>query len=95
MFTFINLIVKAIPGDKWRLNKNNHSYRIMVNNKPLKNSEGKFYQIPENKIKMLKLYVKTYPVLPEDTYLLLGNQPGGSLDATRFGLIDKANIPER
>ena len=85
-------IVKAIPGDKWRLNKNNHSYQIIVNNKALKNSEGKLYQIPENKITMLKLYTKSYPVLPEDTYLILGNRVSGSLDASRFGLIDKGNI---
>lgn len=87
-------IIKAIPGDKWRLNKNHRRniYQIMVDGKPLKNSQGKYYGIPESKIRMLKLYVQDYPVLPENTYLILGNQISGSLDATRFGLIDKSDI---
>jgi signal peptidase I len=85
-------IVKAVPGDKWYLRKSNGDYLIVVNDKPLVNSEGKFYQIPESKKKMLQLYVEDYPVLPENTYLILGNQVSGSLDATRFGLIDKSDI---
>ena len=85
-------IVKAIPGDNWRLKKNNHSYQIIVNDKLLKNSVGEIYQIPESNIQMLKLYVKHYPTLPENTYLLLGNQQEGSLDSTRFGLIDRTGI---
>lgn len=87
-------LVKAVPGDKWHLKKNEqqNSYQIIVNGKPLKNSEGKYYGIPESKIRMLKLYVQDYPVLPENTYLILGNQISGSLDATRFGLIDKSDI---
>lgn len=85
-------IVMAVPGDEWRLRKNNGSYMIVVNGKPLLNSEGKSYQISESKVRMLKLYVKSYPVLPENTYLILGNRVFGSLDATRFGLIDKGDI---
>ena len=87
-------LVKAVSGDRWHLKKNNrqNSYQIIVNDKPLKNSQGEFYQIPESNIRMLKLYVKSYPVLPENTYLILGNQVSGSLDATRFGLIDKSDI---
>jgi len=41
---------------------------------------------------MLKLYVKSYPVLPDNTYLILGNKVSGSSDSTRFGLIDKSDI---
>ena len=87
-------IAKAIPGDKWRLKKEyqQNSYQIIVNNKPLKNSEGKCYQIPESNIKMLKLYAKSYPLLPNNTYLILGNKVSGSLDATQFGLIGKGDI---
>ena len=87
-------IVKAVPGDRWRLKKDEQrdSYQIIVNEQPLINSEGKYYQIPESNIRMLKLYVKDYPVLPENTYLILGNKASGSLDATRFGLIDKSDI---
>ena len=87
-------IVKAVPGDKWQLKKNNrqNSYQIMVNGGPLKNSDGKSYRIAESNIKMLKLYVQDYPTIPQNTYLILCNQLSGSLDATRFGLIDKSDI---
>lgn len=85
-------IVKAIPGDSWHLKKNKRGYQIIVNGRPLKNSKGERYQIPESSIQMLKLYVKDYPILPENTYLILGNQISGSLDSTKFGLIDKSDI---
>lgn len=87
-------IVKAIPGDEWRLEKNNrqNSYQIIVNGQPLKNSENEFYQISESNIQILKLYVRNYPTIPENTYLILGNQTTGTLDATRFGLISKRDI---
>lgn len=85
-------IVKAVPEDRWELRKSNDSYLIVVNEQPLINSEGKYYQIPESNIKMLNLYVEDYPVLPDNTYLILGNKASGSLDATRFGLIDKSDI---
>jgi len=94
-------IVKAIPGDKWRVFQKrsfqagrfaSDSYQIIVNDKPLKNSEGQYYQIPESNIKMLKLYAESYPVLKDDTYLILGNKILGSLDATRFGLVSKSDI---
>jgi signal peptidase I len=86
-------IVKALPGDKWRLRKNGpNRYYIIVNNKPLKTSNGEFYQIPESKINMLKLYVRSYPLIPKDTYLILGNHINGTMDATRFGLVDKSDI---
>lgn len=87
-------IVKAIPGDKWRLKRDeqNNSYQIIVNGKPLKNSQNKLYQIPESKSKMLKLYAREYPQLGENTYLILGNQTSGSKDSTKFGLVDKSDI---
>jgi len=87
-------IVKAIPGDKWHLEKGNSQdgYRIIINDQPIKNSEGEFYLIPEAKIKMLEIYVQGYPIIPENTYLILGNQTAGTLDATQFGLISKSDI---
>jgi signal peptidase I len=85
-------IVKGVPQDKWLLEKVADGYQIIVNGSPLKNSEGKLYQIPEINIRMLQLYARTYPVLPGNTYLILGNQPSGTKDSTTFGVIDKSNI---
>lgn len=84
--------VKAVPDDKWNLKKTDNGYEIAVNDIFLLNSEGKPYLIPESSIKMLELYVKDYPVIPADTYLLLGDKTDGSLDSTSFGLVGKKDI---
>ena len=85
-------IVRAVPGDRWSLKMASEGYEIIVNDSPLKNSAGVVYQIPAGNIKILNLYVTSYPVIPQDTYLILGNLPEGTLDGTRFGLISKNDI---
>ncbi len=85
-------IVKGLPKDTFSLQKaeDTDGYYIIINDKILKNSEGEKY-IVDNR--MLSLYVRDYKgVIPADVYLVLGNIPTGSLDATRFGLIDKSDI---
>jgi signal peptidase I len=84
--------IKAIPGDTWNLKKTDNGYEIVVNDISLLNSEGKLYLIPEGSTKMLELYVKDYPVIPVDTYLLLGDKIDGSTDSTSFGLVSKKDI---
>lgn len=87
-------IVKAVPGDKWRIEKDEvlNLYRIIVNDLALENSEGKIYRIPEADIKILKLYAASYPVIPPDSYLILGNVVSGSIDSTKFGLVGSKDI---
>jgi len=42
---------------------------------------------------MLKLYEDDYHgIIPPNTYLLLGDQVNGSIDAGAFGLVDKSDI---
>lgn len=84
--------IKAIPGDRWKLKKTDNGYEIVVNDNSLLNSEGNTYLISEGSIKMLELYVKDYPIIPKDTYLLLGDKTNGSLDSTSFGLVGKKDI---
>lgn len=85
-------IVRAIPGDAWKLKLASQGYEIIVNDKILTAASGHPYQIPTGNIKMLKLYASNYPIIPKDAYLILGNLPQGSLDGSRFGLIGKADI---
>ncbi len=83
-----NRIVKkvyGVPGDKFEY-KNNF---LSVNGQRLHNSAGKDFKISS---KMLELYANSYPTLPKDSYLVLGDQPGGSFDASRMGLIDRKQI---
>ena len=83
-------IVKAVPGDKLDLLKKDGGWNIIVNGEVLKNSENKPYLINETGYRILSLYIDNYKgEIPEGAYLILGNDPGGSLDSTRFGLVGK------
>ena len=84
-------IAKGIPGDKFQLKKSQSScWNILINDKILKNSESQSYCISEQGNRMLSLYEKDYKgVIPQDAYLILGNEVGGTLDSTRFGLVGK------
>ena len=42
---------------------------------------------------MLNLYVTSYQgVIPENTFLVLGNQENGTMDSSQFGLIHKNDV---
>jgi signal peptidase I len=90
-------IVKAVAGDRWRMElvPEKNAYQIEVNGQWLANSEGALYQIPEEKAKMLLLYAESYPEIPEETCLILGNIPQGSDDSVKFGLASQKNIAGR
>ncbi len=77
--------VKAIPNDTFRYGDN----IIYINGVELRNSMGELYKINS---KMLDLYANSYPILPEDTYLILGESPDGTLDSSQFGLVHKSDI---
>lgn len=81
--------VKGVPGDELRLEGAN----ILVNNQIVKNSENQAYSLDARGAKMLSLYIKDYKEhIPGNAYLLLGDNPSGSFDSTRFGLMDKSQI---
>lgn len=86
-------IVKGLPKDRFHLEKNNNGWNVLINDEIVKNSQDEPYLLSEKKSKMLVLYENDYQgVIPENTFLILGNLVSGSLDSTRFGLIDKNNI---
>jgi len=85
-------IVRGVPGDRWYLEVSGSIYRIIVNDQALTTSTGEEYAIPADRAGMLKLYVRDYPIIPDKAYLLLGNLPEGTLDATRFGLVGLDSI---
>ena len=86
-------IVKGLPKDTFGLQEVDFGWNILVNNRVLTNSKDSPYLVTGNRYKMLSLYKKDYgESLPKHTYLILGNVTSGSLDSTRFGLIDKSDI---
>ena len=83
-------IVKGVPGDKISLKQNGNYWNILINGEVLKNSKGEAYRLDDRGYKILSLYVNDYRgVIPQDAYLILGNDPAGSLDSSRFGLVGK------
>lgn len=90
---FLIKIIRGLPGDNFELKERNDGWNIFINGEVLKNSEGQEYLIFEKGYQMLSLYERDYNnKVPKAAYLVLGNKPSGSLDSTRFGLIDKSNI---
>ena len=88
-------VVRAIPGDMWEivLNTDRASYEIIVNGSPLTTSRGERYQLSEDAKRLLALYVRDFKnVIPPDSFLLLGNLPGGSFDSSAFGLAAKSDV---
>ena len=86
-------IIKGIPGDKFSLKKTNKGWYILINGEILKNSQNQPYILDKRAYKVLSLYEKDYKgIIPEDTYLILGNLPQGSIDSSYFGLVGKKDI---
>jgi len=87
-------VVKGIAGDKFRLEKAaTGCWQILINNEILKNNSNQAYCLSDNGYRMLALYEKDYRgIIPENAYLILGNQVGGTLDSSRFGLVGKDDI---
>lgn len=83
-----NRIIKkvfGVPGDKFEYK----NLRIFINGKIIKNSQNAEYKIDS---KMLKLFADSYPVIPKDSYFVLGDSPSGSFDGSKMGFIDIKQI---
>ena len=86
-------IIKGLPGDSFGLKESEPGYNLLINNEIIKNSEGNPYFFDENKKKILALYEKDYQgKIPPNAFLVLGNNPSGSIDSSYFGLIGKDSI---
>lgn len=86
-------IAKGMPDDNFHLEQNDNIWHIKINNQILKNSENIPYALDSRAHRMLSLYENEYKgIMPQNTYLIMGNLVGGSTDSSRFGLISKNDI---
>lgn len=89
-------IVKAIPGDRFHLQKANNGWYILINGRVAKNSLNQPYISDERGYDILSGYEKRYQgVIPQDACLIFCNAAGCFLDSRRFGLIEKQDILAR
>lgn len=86
-------VVRGVPGDSFSLEPGSGGFRVVVNGVTVVNSAGREFVVSGRAYELLSLYVRDYKgMIPEDAYLLLGESPSGSVDSTRFGLVDRSDI---
>ena len=90
-------LAKGIPGDTFGVFREDvigtRSWRLYVNDSVLANSIGQVYRLNAEGSSMISIYARNYGnIIPDNTYLILGNVAIGSLDSTAFGLIDRSDI---
>ena len=84
-------IVRGLPGDTFALvPTGSEEYYVSVNDQILQTDAKVPYRFTEQSSTELRRYGERYGyTIPRDRYLLLGNVPGGSLDATVFGFTSR------
>ena len=81
--------LRGLPGDRF-LASGGH---LFLNDNLMTNSAGHPYELIPSAMAMLSMYAHDYAAtIPANTYLVLGDNPEGSLDSTRFGLIARDMI---
>ncbi|MDD3287991.1 MAG: signal peptidase I [Alphaproteobacteria bacterium] len=86
-------VVFGVAGDKFELRKKPDGFNLAINGKIAKNSAGIAYLFSGSRSDMLNLYIKDYNgIIPPDTFLVLGDPPGGTADSTKSGLVHKNDI---
>ena len=87
-------MVRGVPSDQFLIEPfQDKGYQIRLNGVILMTSKSEPYLFSKERADLLKLYERDYKgTIPADSYLLLGNLPGGSVDSLRFGLVSKEDI---
>ena len=76
--------LRGLPGDKFSASDGH----ILINGAPATNSAGQPYQLSPPRAAMIALYVHDdHGIIPPDSFLVMGENPAGTLDSSRFGLV--------
>ncbi len=81
--------VRGLPGDHLTFAKDSYATYLILNRQPLTTTRNEFFYVDESAKKLLSLYLDSNANIKGGTYLLLGNQPVGSIDSRDFGLLGK------
>jgi signal peptidase I len=87
-------VIVAMPGDTLVLRRaDENKSHLFVNGREAVNSVNTAYAFDDRRRRMLDLYVSlNNGVVPAATYLVLGDDPGGTQDSSRFGYVARADI---
>jgi signal peptidase I len=94
-----NYLVKTVygvPDDIVDLENAEGKFKLLINGRPVENSEGKEFVFNAQRASLLSLYITDYKGrIPDGAYLILGNLEGGSLDSSQFGFVSSDSIVGR
>ena len=86
-------IVIGVPGDHFDLKADGGRWNLLLNGAPARNAEGLPYRLAHGRDYMLRLYIQgTGGVIPPDNWLVMGDNPAGTDDSSRYGLIPRAAV---
>ena len=78
--------IRGVPGDSLSFAKDKYADYLVLNKVPLMTTKNKFFYVDSNAKKLLSGYLLDGKIRKE-AYLILGNQPVGSIDSRDFGLL--------
>jgi signal peptidase I len=87
--------IRGLPGDAFVFMPatDERGFRLLVNGETLANSAGEPYLITGRTIFTMVGEGKPYGShVPPDHYLILGDQPHGSMDSTHIGFVSRAQL---
>lgn len=88
--------VVGLPGDKVHLETHQHQFHLLIGGQVLQTTEGEPYLFPPNAARMFRVYIDSYRgVIPEETYIVLGNLPQGTIDSSHFGWVGRGMLVGR
>ena len=81
--------VRGLPGDKFDVKDG----QIIINGDPATNSAGQPYQLSPPRAAMIELYAHDFHgIIPPDLFLVMGENPAGTTDSSRFGLVPLVDV---
>ena len=96
MFTHLGLkipllkIVIGVPGDRFGVRRNADSWNLLINGAVAANAEGVPYRLNKARADRIALYASgAGGIIPPNAWLAMGDNPAGTDDSSRFGLITR------
>lgn len=85
---------RGLPGDSYEFKLAENGYEhLLVNGEAVENANEEPYLFTAKTKAEIAKYINAYGnTIPDNRYLILGNQANGSLDATVFGLTSLSSI---
>ena len=82
-------VLIGVPGDELAWNSNDD---LTINGEVITNTLGEPYSLTERQKNIMHLYVRGYGTIPEDTYLILTNNPSRPRGSADYGLMHIDNF---